>query len=214
MYAILKFCNLWGFFISRKLARPFLPIPAPRGYERQRLIDAFYQKERNSVARPSSELSPEHLEIHNGKINRHNFNWLYLSVWFGLRPQEIDNLKNKESWRIETLINGRKILWVFQTKIVALPPEDRWKPIPIIFEQQKFGLRIIESQSFKRPLLKTMRRYFDKGITLYGGRKGFSDLMLSRGQTLENISVWMGHSTIDRTWRSYKRRRKFHLAGY
>jgi hypothetical protein len=214
MRTILKFCNLWGFFISRKLARPFLPIPAPRGYERQRLIDAFYQKERSSVARPSRELSPEQLEIVSGKINRHNFNWLFLSVWFGLRPQEIDNLHDKKLWRVEVLATGRKILWVFQTKIIALPPEDRWKPIPILFEQQEFGVRIIESQTFRRPLLKTMRRHFEEGTTLYGGRKGFSDLMLSKGHLLENISVWMGHSTLERTWRSYKRRRKFHLSGF
>jgi hypothetical protein len=50
-----------------------------------------------------------------------------------------------------------------------------------------------------------------QGGILYGGRKGFVDLMLSKEQTFENISVWMGHSTLDRTWRSYKQRRKFHL---
>jgi hypothetical protein len=38
--------------------------------------------------------------------------------------------------------------------------------------------------------------------------------MLSKGQSFENISVWMGHSTLNRTWSSYKQRRKFHLAGY
>ena len=212
--AILKFCNLWGFFISRKLARPFLPIPPPRGYERQRLIDAFYQKERSSVARPSREISPENLTAVSGKINQTNFNWLFLSVWFGLRPQEIDSLKDDNLWRVEVLATGRKILWVFQTKIIALPPEDRWKPIPILFDQQEFGIRIIESRAFNRPLLKTMKRHFEDGTTLYGGRKGFSDLMLAKGHSMENISVWMGHSTMERTWRSYKRRRKFHLAGF
>lgn len=127
---------------------------------------------------------------------------------------EVDNLNNDEHWRVEILPNGRKILWVYQTKIIALPPEDRWKPIPIICDQQEFGLRIIELQSFRRPIMKTMRRYFGPGTDLYGGRKGFSDLMLSKGQLFENISIWMGHSTLNRTWRSYKARRKFHLAGY
>lgn len=212
--AILKFVNLWGFFISKKLARPFHPIPVPRGYERQRILEAFYEKDRTSVAVPSKEISPECLDEVRGLLNQLNFNWIYLSVWFGLRPQEVDNLKDKNLWRVETLATGRKILWVFQTKIIALPPEDRWKPIPIIFEQQEFALRIIESGNFRRPLTKTIRKYFGKGTTLYGGRKGFSDLMLSKGQAFENISIWMGHSTLDRTWKSYKRRRKFHLAGY
>lgn len=59
-----------------------------------------------------------------------------------------------------------------------------------------------------------MVRYFGPGVTLYAGRKGFSDLMLSRGQSFENISIWMGHSTLQRTWRSYKSRRKFHVDGF
>ncbi|GEM_PF-940444 len=209
--SILKFVNLWGYFISKKLARPYHPVPIPRGYERQRILDAFYEKDRRSVSVPSKEISPERLDEIRGDLNQPNFNWVYLSVWLGLRPQEVDNLKNKNLWRTETLATGRKILWVFQTKIIALPPEDRWKPIPIIFEQQEFALRIIEAGVFKRPLTKTIRRYFGQGTTLYGGRKGFVDLMLSKEQTFENIRVWMGHSTLDRTWRSYKQRRKFHL---
>lgn len=209
--AILKFVNLWGFFISKKLARPFHPVPIPRGYERQRLLDSFYEKDRRKVAVASKEIEPERLDEIREKTNQPNFNWIYLSVWFGLRPQEDDNLHNASLWRLETLETGRKILWVFQTKIIALPPEDRWKPIPIIFEQQEFALRIIESGVFKRPLTKTIRKHFGQGTTLYGGRRGFVDLMLSKRQALENISIWMGHSTLDRTWRSYKQRRKFHI---
>ncbi len=112
-------------------------------------------------------------------------------------------------WRVEEAPNGRKILWVFQTKIVALPPEDRWKPIPILFDEQYFALKIITDQNFKRPIVRAIHQYIGKGHDLYGGRKGFVDLMLSRNQSLENISIWMGHSTLDRTWRSYKNKRIF-----
>ena len=38
--------------------------------------------------------------------------------------------------------------------------------------------------------------------------------MLSKGQSLEIISLWMGHSIIQRTWKSYKLRPRFHLKGY
>ena len=93
IHVILKITNLWGFFISRKLAQPFLPIPVPRGYERMRLIEANYQKLNESVRRASKPLTPELLQAVVEKLNRENFNWLFLSVWFGLRPQEIDNLK-------------------------------------------------------------------------------------------------------------------------
>jgi hypothetical protein len=76
-----------------------------------------------------------------------------------------------------------------------------------------YGL-LLESGIFKRPILKTVRRHFGARVDLYGGRKEFPDLMLSLGHSLENISIWMGHSTLDRTWRSYKSRRRFHLSGY
>ena len=117
-------------------------------------------------------------------------------------------------WKIECFNTGRKILWVFQTKIIALLPEDRWKPIPILFDEQQDALKILESGDFKRPLSKTMRLHFGVGIDPYGGRKGFTDLMLSKGHRIENISVWMGHSSMERTWRSYKGRTTFHLEGY
>jgi hypothetical protein len=199
-----------GFFFCKKIGRAFLPIPFPRGYERQRLVEAYYTKEEKG-RRASKPLSPENLITSKGTIKKEQFNWLYLSVWFGLRPKEVDNLKSDELWKVEKNSGRLTILWVFQTKMVALPREDRWKPIPILFEEQKFALRILEGQNFKRPLVKTVRRYFGEGIDLYGGRKGFVDLMLSREQELENISVWMGHSSLERTWKSYKQRGKFHL---
>lgn len=208
--SILSLVNAWGYFICRKLAKPFLPVTRPRGYERQRLLDAHYQRNKNS-RKASDPLPPEVLNAASGKMNQANFNWLFISVWLGLRPQEIDNLHELELWRVEKPVVGRKVFWIFQTKIIALPPEDRWKPIPILYEEQEFALRIILSGNFKRPLLKTMRSYFPKDIDLYGGRKGFTDLMLSKGNTIENISIWMGHSTLDRTWRSYKQKQKFHL---
>jgi hypothetical protein len=201
--SILTLVNAWGYFICRKLAKPFLPVTRPRGYERQRLLDAHYHKNKNS-RKASDPLPPEVLNMASGKMNQANFNWLFLSVWLGLRPQEIDNIHESELWRLETPIFGRKVFWIYQTKIIAFPPDDRWKLIPILYEEQEFAMRIVESGNFKRPLVKTMRQYFSKDIDLYGRRKGFTDLMLSKGNTIENISIWMGHSTLDRTWRSYK----------
>jgi len=134
-HSILNLVNRWGYYISRKLAKPFMAVVRPRGYERQRLIEAYYGKT-ESGRRPSAQLTPEHLMDISNKINQPGFNWLFLSVWLGLRPQEIDNLHDKSLWKLEVPIQGRKILWVFQTKIIALPPEDRWKPIPMLFDEQ------------------------------------------------------------------------------
>lgn len=208
--SIIALANLWGHFISRKLANPFFPIKKPRGHDRARLIDAYYQKEK-STKKPSRAITVEHLAKISKSINALNFNWIFVSVWLGLRPQEIDNLQDESMWKIEILPTKRKVLWIFQTKIVALPPEDRWKPIPLLFEEQLFAFKIIEGKNFKRPLNKTLHKHMGKEYGLYGGRKGFVDLMLSKGQSMENISIWMGHSTLNRTWRSYKRRGVYHL---
>jgi integrase len=201
---ILSIANLWGYYICKKLGKPFLPIKNPRGYERQRIVDNFFDQNKSKKSKP---LKPEKLNSVIGKFSNENFNWLYLSIWFGLRPKEIDNTKNDELWRIETLQTGLKVLWLYQTKLVAIPKEERWKGIPIIHDEQKFALKILESKNFKRPHHQKMKEILGQSFQLYGGRKGFVDLMLQRGHRLEAISQWMGHTTLGRTWRDYKDRR-------
>jgi hypothetical protein len=203
---IISMLNRWGIFLCRKIDAPYLPVNRPRGYERQRLVDNYYEcsAARKRASRPLSALALLELK---GRMKEQQYNWLFASVWLGLRPQEIDNLKDRSFWRTEELPTGTKILWVFQTKLVALPPADRWKPIPLLYEEQKLACEFVEEGALDRPLVKTVRKYFGDGISLYGGRKGFTDLMLEKGHSLEAISQWMGHSTIGTTWRTYKDRR-------
>jgi hypothetical protein len=63
--------NAWGYFICRKLAKPFLPVTRPRGYERQRLLDAHYQRNRK-CRKASHPLPPEVLNEVRGKMNQAN----------------------------------------------------------------------------------------------------------------------------------------------
>lgn len=200
---ILSIANLWGYFICKKLGKAYLPIDKPRGYERQRIVDNYYTYKRSKKSTP---LSPEKLNSVKEKLCIENFNWLYLSIWLGLRPKEIDNSLDDNLWRIEKLPTGLKVLWVYQTKLVAIPKNERWKGIPIIHEEQKFALRILKSKNYKRPHHQKIQEVLGRPFRLYGGRKGFVDLMLKRGHSLEAISQWMGHSTISRTWRDYKNR--------
>lgn len=90
--SIIKIANLSGFYFCKVTGRAFLAIPTPKGYERARLIDAYYSKT-EFCRKPSLPLEPENLYSSKEKIKIKQFNWLYLSVWFGLRPQEVDNLK-------------------------------------------------------------------------------------------------------------------------
>ena len=131
-----------------------------------------------------------------------------------MRPEEIDNLKKpvqptkttKPNWRIEYSANEVPILWVFQPKL-SVEEKKAWKPIPLFLPEQIVCIQIINEDNFQRPLNKTLRKVFpEKRITGYSGRKAFVDLMMSFKQELEEISIWMGHSTISTTWRHYKQK--------
>jgi len=202
---VLRLINHWGYFISRKTGMAFLPVPSPRGHERSRLSEAYYKKIADQ-RRKSDPISAVQLEATRTKLHERHYNWLLLSVWAGLRPSEIDRLKQPGNFHIKRIPKGPSVLWIYQEKLVALPPWERWKLIPLISKQQKGISKIVRSGEFARPCVKTLRRHFGDGVGLYGGRKGFTDLMLNRGFRLEEVSAWMGHTSIERTWRSYRNR--------
>ena len=206
---IILVTNLWGHFLSRKLGQPFLRIPLPRGKEKAQLLDAYFEKQGKSHNQ-SDPITVEQLEAAKESLRVPHYNWLFLSVWLGLRPQEVDQLKKGDHVRLERDQNNILTLWVFQTKLTSVPRRYRWKLIPIIFPEQHDAIAILRSGDFKRPLVKTIRNQFGQFTTLYGGRKGFTDLMLGKNQDLVHVSQWMGHSSIDRTWRTYKSRRIAH----
>lgn len=200
---LIRLLNLWGKFVGKKSFRGYNPIEAPKTYERERLSDAFFDKAENGFA--SAPLSPQELDKRRGDLLTEHYNWLYLSVWFGLRPAEIDSLSVIEgkTWK-ESAKNGTPVLWVYQSKLKSVPRPQRWKPIPCIFSEQRLGIELVRGGTFQRPLAKTVRAHFGERVTCYGGRKGFVELMMSRGQTLENISAWLGHQELGRTWKSYR----------
>jgi hypothetical protein len=206
---VLRFTNLWGYFLCRRLGLPFLPVPTPNGYERNRILDAYFRK-LDGKRRRSEPITPDQLTQAKRKLKAKHYQWIYLSVWAGLRPLEIDQLKDKAHYLIKKLSDGTLVLWVYQTKLVSLPPWERWKLIPLLFPEQNAIPNIIRKGAFERPNFKVMKKHFGKDTGLYGGRKGFTDLMLERSQSLESISQWMGHSSIERTWKNYKNRRRTH----
>lgn len=201
---ILRILNAWGRFHSKNSRVSFEAVSLPRGGPRLSIARANHQKKGGGVAEP---LTPENLAA-APSFPTHNRNWLYLSVWLGLRPEEIDSLQDESRWKLKTHEDGiTPVLWVFQTKITSLAANEAWKPIPLFHPNQKRCLEIIHSKNFKRPIHKTLRRVFKgKRILMYSGRKGFVDLMLAEGQSLENISIWLGHMSIATTWKYYKQK--------
>ena len=207
---ILLVTNLWGHFLSRRLGQSFMRIPIPNGVEKGRLLNAYFEKcgYRSNESEP---ILPARLQKAKPKLKPEHYNWIYLSVWLGLRPREVDQLKNEHFVRLQPGLHKKIILWIYQTKLSAVPPQYRWKLIPIIFSEQEVAIKILRSGTFKRPHVKLIKKYFGANRTLYAGRKGFTDLMLARQQDFINISQWMGHSSIERTWRNYKSKKIVHF---
>jgi integrase len=137
-------------------------------------------------------------------------NFIIVSFYFGLRPSEVMAVVKKP---IVENHNGIPVLVVDQTKLTSISEEDRIKKIPVICEQQMTALGLISSGNVLRPHSSWVDQLFkDPKITygptedfgLYTGRKGFTDLMLTLGQSLEDISGWLGQHSIDMTWKVYK----------
>lgn len=202
---IIAILNLWGRYHSRKYRKFFELLPFPRGHEKERIADRYYdENEHGNVSEP---ITPDMLAKAEGRMMPEWYNWFYLSVWFGLRPFEVDQLAKPSGPRTWTIgvKAGVPFLAVYQTKLSAVPRDKRTKFIPCIVKEQTEGLRIIREEKFQRPSHnRHIHPYFGEHVTLYGGRKGFSQLMRSLGQSIEDYTVWLGHQTMERTFKDYK----------
>jgi hypothetical protein len=134
------------------------------------------------------------------------FEWLFISFVFGLRPFETDELTDRRKWEI--LFDSSielNVLKISQSKLVGVSEDERWKFIPVILPEQERAIEFIKIGKLKRPLNKVLRsRLAVEGLESYSGRKGFTDWMLSKGYSIEDIASWLGHKSIQTTWKSYK----------
>jgi hypothetical protein len=196
--------NKWGKFVSKKEKTYFSELPHPKGKQREDINDNYYD-----ACKPSKESNPldsEELKYSKDKWkNQDHYNWLFVSLWFGLRPAEVDRLLEDEGkrWKLTTE-SGKKVLNIYQTKLSSVSRNKRWKKIPILFDEQKESLFLIKSKRLKRPLPKTIQNHFGEGYNTYAGRKGFEALMTDLDVPFEMISSYLGHLNIDRTWKNYK----------
>jgi integrase len=204
---LLRIINAWGSFVSKRLGSFYEQVPAPKAAALT-LIRDQYQKSKFNREGGSSALTPEVLKGLRDKIAPEQFDWLSLSVYFGLRPIEVELLKSPKHFKIEFDKHEVPVLHVNQTKLRHSSGQT-WKAIPCVLKEQVDLLMVIQAGQFNRPLAKTIQSYTkDERLTLYGGRKGFADLMLDNGQDLQDISLWLGHAKVDRTWRNYMNKQR------
>lgn len=211
---ITKILNQWGSYCARQKRTYFEPIPKI-GIHMQKIVQK--REGKTNIRKPATPLSWIELKNLRTRFENENltlqWNWLFIGLFFGLRPSEIDSLTEQNKYRIEhnNTLNV-DVLYVYQNKLKNLAESRRWKVIPINEPEQVEALGFIKAGKLKRPLNKTLKRLFEtKGIDTYSPRKAFTDLMLDRNYELEDISTFLGHTSIETTWRHYKNKLAFKL---
>lgn len=209
-----RMANLWGFYFSKRTNTSFQPIPKLSSVQIQKVVELREGLPGIKTAADPlmwNDLLNVKSKFENNDLKQH-WNWMFIALWFGLRPVEMNGLTNSKTWRLDVDSKTKvQVLWVYQSKLVHVEKEKRWKPIPVYFEEQKQALKLIESGDYKRPLNKTLKRFFTAKIETYSPRKGFTDLMLEKGFGLEDISTFLGHADISMTWKHYKNKKTFSL---
>lgn len=208
---LISMLNRWGRFVGRSTGVHYEPIPQPRGALKAN-ISKLQRAKGRSVHRESAPLTWPILRSLESKLTPEHYRFMFISFAFGLRPIEVDGIfADKASWKVVTdRTTGVKILEVYQSKLTSIDEQDRWKLIPVIFDEQEQALDYIKLGA-KRPRSYHITEASRGAYTLYAGRKGFTDWMLEQGQSLEDISAWLGHKSIERTWRHYKDKNKVHF---
>lgn len=193
-----RILNEWGRFYSRKKNAFWESIPAPRGKFANKIRDE-YQKKTNG-GRFRARLSLELLRKNKSSLNLSEYNWLLISVAFGLRPEEINkSLKTPGKWGFKN-----NALYVYQYKLERTEPNPkrRWKKIDIHFEHQREARKVIMAGKFHHPSRRKLRQVFGEKMTYYGGRKEFFPFMKKQFDAY-TVSSWLGHRSLETSRRYY-----------
>lgn len=199
---LLKVINQWGEFYADQSRTYFKRIPNPKGIALEAINDASDADGKGATPLTTQML----MKMSGGKMPSGQFEYMRATLWLGLRPSELDLLISDSSKYKVTMQGKTKVLAVYQSKLTGVAKSKRWKYIPLFHKEMKASLEDLQNSRLSKPLVKTIKKALPKveGVGLYSGRKGFTDLMLSLGQNLEDIASWLGHSSIERTWKHYK----------
>ncbi len=202
---LLRLLNAWGWFLCDSTNRAWKDVPRPRGFELQLIKRAYLKKTPGGrVAKP---LTPEVIHAAKDRLEEPNFNWLYVSIWFGLRPREINNLLTDDEnlWWIDTSDQRFTILNVYQQKLQeeGISESRCWKAIPALLPEQKKAIEIILSKNFRKPSPKVLRKHLPTGIKPYSGRKNFNIMLRQLGYDQECRQKWMGHLSMQTAMEHY-----------
>lgn len=195
---ILRMMNKWGYTycVSRKLAwQPIEKLP-------ERYLAKLHDEvEKANLGQSSRPITEDELKALRSKLKEEHWAWVNIAFWFGLRPEEVDQLKEpNERWSIEG-----DTLRVWQPKLRKVKSSRRWKSIPAQLEVQKAWLECLKrGLKLSRPSRSVVVRAYPQGVTNYGFRHGFTSYMERMGVDLDVVSRWLGHTSRATTERYYR----------
>jgi hypothetical protein len=197
---ILRMVNMWGEYLCYRTNSFWSPIPPPSGPEMVAIRRRYFEKSKGG--RDSARLSLATLEEKGGELPEAEHNWLYVSVAFGLRPEEIDRALSDEQYhRIEG-----ETLKIFQFKLERLgyPWKQCWKAVTVELPHQLAALELLKRGApLKRPGRKRLKKWFGKRMGYYGGRKEFAPYMRKQGFSAYQVMRWMGHQDLQTLRKNY-----------
>jgi hypothetical protein len=189
---LIRVANLWLTFTKQGVLVPLL-----RGSERDTQYELWHDKDASTEATP---LTPEHLIKLKQELPPKQYAYMFITMWLGLRPIEMKRREYelKDNW-----------LHVYQSKLTRVARHKRWKYIPLVEPEMKEAANMWDKEPCTPPLPKTLNRILNgEHFGRYSGRKGFTSLFLSKGYSLLDVSLWLGHQSVDRTLRNYYDRTK------
>jgi len=202
---ILNLMNSYGVFYSKKMGHFFERLTMPRGAEVGRISDKYLDKTGGKTKEAKGVTLADMRKLKDSEaLSIEEYNWCAICLGLALRPSEMDSIAKGEEDFIEVNKNRVKI---YQSKLVSLPRNQRYKEVLITHPFQKEAVKLLKDiKAIKKPSIKKLRAVLGEGYGLYSFRKGYTDIMLGLKEDITRISSDLGHSSIDRTWRSYRKK--------
>jgi hypothetical protein len=218
---IIYMLNWWGKFYAKQTGTYFEKIDGLKANARSSIAQAhsFKTEGVRTEALPIDENALKRVKSNiDSKIKNEIYwlNWIESAYRFGLRPSELDRIiGNVETYEE----NGVEILLIEQTKTVFDSSDrDKLKRIPVLCSEQAECLEKIKAGLMKRPhpkwihkMAKDPKKKYKRHekYDCYSPRKGATDYWLEElKQSLENCALFLGHRSIETTWKHYKNRTK------
>lgn len=195
---LLRMINNYGFTYSDTRGLAWQPLPKmPERY----LVAIHDMAEQAGIGQKSLPISFDNLAKLRGKLKLHHWNWCNIAFWFGLRPEEVDQIRrDKTKWSVDG-----DVLKIWQPKLRKIKYNDRFKYIPAELPQQLEALKIILSDArIQRPSRAVVKRAYPDGVTNYGFRHGFTSYMDELDKPMELVSRWLGHKHLSTTETYYR----------